>query len=247
MVRTLQLTTIGAFLERLNGQCVMTTAHAALGGRCFALWNGHGAPVFVTLEKAHNPHCSVNHRPQEAAGKMAARFTNAAAYTDSVASCKGKRDLPDSHPSMEGSINMILPVTLVGAGLAALLNIWLAVRCGQTRTKENVMVGDGGNEALIRRMRAHANFNEFTPIVLILMGLIEYAQGTSTWLWVVMAIYMVGRILHALGMDGFMKGRMIGTLTTMLTTAGLGLYAIAIPHLAPMQVQDVPVETQASN
>jgi uncharacterized protein len=147
----------------------------------------------------------------------------------------------------EGIKTMILPVTLVGAGLAGLINIWLAVRCGQARTKEKVMVGDGGNEAVIRRMRAHANFNEFTPIVLILMGLIEYAKGTNPWLWGVMALYMVGRILHAFGMDGFMPGRMIGTLTAMLTTLGLGLYAIAIPHLAPMQVQDVPVETQASN
>ncbi|HEV7232793.1 MAG TPA: MAPEG family protein, partial [Sphingorhabdus sp.] len=53
-----------------------------------------------------------------------------------------------------------LPVTLTIAAGAALVNIWLMVRCGQARTKESVSIGDGGNEFVIRRMRAHANFVE---------------------------------------------------------------------------------------
>ena len=140
---------------------------------------------------------------------------------------------------------MILPTALTAAGLAALINLWLAIRCGQVRTKSSISIGDGGDEALIRRMRAHSNFIEFTPIVLILIGLIEYAAGTSTWLWAVMAIYMLGRVAHGIGMDGvgpLAKGRMVGTLITMLTTVGLGLYALAIPHLGDNQVTPVPME-----
>ncbi len=38
--------------------------------------------------------------------------------------------------------------------------------------------GDGGNEALIRRMRAHANYGENAPIVLILLALLELAGGS---------------------------------------------------------------------
>ncbi len=128
---------------------------------------------------------------------------------------------------------MILPVSLTAAGAAAVINFWLGVRCGQARTKEGVSVGDGGNDAVIRRMRAHSNFVEYTPFVLALIILIELATGTSTWLWAVMALFMLGRVLHALGMDanGFAKGRAIGTLLAMLTLVGLGLYAVAIPHL----------------
>jgi uncharacterized protein len=137
---------------------------------------------------------------------------------------------------------MILPVSLTAAGIAGLINIWLGFRCGQVRTKEKVMMGDGGNEAVIARMRAHSNFIEYTPIVLALFALVEFAAGTSTWLWAVMAIYMIGRILHAFGMDGFMKGRMAGTIITMLTTLGLALYAVAIPHLAAGTVEDAPTE-----
>jgi uncharacterized protein len=130
---------------------------------------------------------------------------------------------------------MILPITLTAAGIAALINLWLAVRVGQVRTSEKVSVGDGGNEAVIRRMRAHANFVEFTPIIVILIAVIELALGDSpTWLWAVMGLFMVARVAHGLGMDGgsLGKGRMIGTLVTMITLLGLGVYAVALPHIA---------------
>lgn len=128
---------------------------------------------------------------------------------------------------------MILPITLTIAGVAALINIWLMIRVGQVRTSEKVSVGDGGNEKVIRRMRAHANYGESLPIVLILIGVIELAQGSSTWLWLVGGIYMLGRVAHGLGMDGgkFGKGRMIGTLLSLLIMLGLAVYAIAIPYL----------------
>lgn len=137
---------------------------------------------------------------------------------------------------------MILPITLKIAGLAALINIWLAIRCGQVRSKEKISIGDGGNDALTRRMRAHANFAEFTPIVLILLGLVEMAVGTSTWLYVVGVVFLLGRVAHAIGMDGNDRARGIGIMTTMLATVGLGLYAIAIPHLGSAETGNAPIE-----
>jgi uncharacterized membrane protein YecN with MAPEG domain len=130
---------------------------------------------------------------------------------------------------------MILPITLTIAGAAALINIWLGWRVGRRRISEKVSIGDGGNPALTARMRAHANFAEYTPFVLILIGLIELAAGTSIWLWAVGAVYLLARIAHAFGMDRPAGSplRMAGILVTMLTLAGLGLYAVAIPQLAP--------------
>ncbi len=132
---------------------------------------------------------------------------------------------------------MILPVTLTGAGIAALINLWLAMRCGQARTKEKILVGDGGNEALIRRMRAHSNFTEFAPLFLIVLGLIELATGTGIILWVVMALFMIGRVCHGFGMDGWTPGRVVGTSIAFLSLFGLGLYAIAIPHISSGQIE----------
>jgi uncharacterized protein len=134
---------------------------------------------------------------------------------------------------------MILPVTLTAAGIAALINLWLAVRCGQARGSEKVSIGDGGNDLVIRRMRAHANFIEYTPIVVILIAVVELAQGTSMWLW--------ARVAHGLGMDGLKGGRSAGTIVTMLTMVGLGLYAIAIPHMSGGQVETVDTEAVPSN
>jgi hypothetical protein len=130
---------------------------------------------------------------------------------------------------------MILPITLTIAGAAALLNIWLARRVGQMRLAHKVSIGDGGNEALIARMRAQANFIEYTPFVLILIGLIELAEGSRLWLWIVGVVYVLARIAHGFGMDrpsgDKLKLRTIGIIVTALILFGLALYAIALPYL----------------
>ncbi len=125
---------------------------------------------------------------------------------------------------------MLLPATLTAAASAAFIAIWLGIRVGQVRGSEKVSIGDGGNEKVIRRMRAHANFVENTPFVLALIAAIELAGRGSAWLPYVAGIYMLGRIAHGLGMDdgAFGKGRMIGTLITMLTLLGLAIVAALI-------------------
>lgn len=127
------------------------------------------------------------------------------------------------------TLPIILPITLGAVAAAALINIWLSIRCGQARTSEKVSVGDGGNDKVIRRMRAHANFNENAPIVLVLIAALEFAHPGSTALAAVAAVFMAGRVAHGIGMDGgsFGIGRMIGTIITLLTQLGLAIWAIA--------------------
>jgi uncharacterized membrane protein YecN with MAPEG domain len=126
----------------------------------------------------------------------------------------------------------ILPITLTAAGAAGLINIWLAVRVGRVRTAQKISMGDGGNENMIAAMRAHANFVEYTPFVLVLIGAIELAWGSPLWLWIVSTVFLIGRIFHSLGMSGAPKfGRMIGTFTTLLILLGLSIVAVTIPYL----------------
>ena len=127
---------------------------------------------------------------------------------------------------------MILPIALTTAGAAALVNFWLSWRIGEVRTAEKISIGDGGNPRLIARMRAQLNFAEYVPLVLILIGLIELARGTHLWLWIVAMLFILGRVTHPLGMDGWSLGRTIGMATTALTMIGLGVYAAAIPYLS---------------
>lgn len=127
---------------------------------------------------------------------------------------------------------MQLSITLTIAAAAALLNIWLMLRVGKVRIAERVSVGDGGNDNVIRRMRAHSNFIESAPLVLILIAAIELSIGTNLALWIVSALYVLGRIGHGFGMDGgsLEKGRVVGTVLTMLTLLGLAGWAIYISY-----------------
>lgn len=129
----------------------------------------------------------------------------------------------------------ILPISMTMAAIAALVNIWLMIRVGRVRSREKISVGDGGNEAVIRRMRAHSNYIESTAFVLILLLLVELAVGPAGWLWAVGGSYFVGRIAHAFGMDGVAPARAAGTIITFLIQLGLAGTAIAIVYLTPIE------------
>jgi uncharacterized membrane protein YecN with MAPEG domain len=125
---------------------------------------------------------------------------------------------------------MYLPISLASAAAAAFINLWLSFRIGKVRSTTKISVGDGGNEDLVRRMRAQANFIENTPIVLVLIAVIELSRPANHWLAGIAAAYVVARVAHAIGMDGgpFRLGRMVGTLVTMVTLLGLGIWAATI-------------------
>ena len=125
---------------------------------------------------------------------------------------------------------IVLPVTLAAAAAAAVLNIWLILRIGALRTKLKISVGDGGSEALQRRMRAQLNYVENTAFVLVLIGAIELAGRGSWWLAYVAAAYFIGRVLHGFGMDGgkWSWARVVGIITTMLAQLGLAVVAALV-------------------
>ncbi|MFZ5748576.1 MAG: MAPEG family protein [Pseudomonadota bacterium] len=129
---------------------------------------------------------------------------------------------------------MVLPITLTIAAVAALLNIWLALRVVRLRMTRKVLLGDGGERALEARIRAHANYIEYTPFVLILIGLIEAAHGWPLGLWGVGALYVAARVAHAFGMDATRPhaARAFGATVTWLTLLGLAGWAIAIVYRA---------------
>ncbi len=112
---------------------------------------------------------------------------------------------------------LLLKTTLCLTMAAALVNFWLGWRCGQIRSDAKISVGDGGNDLLMRRMRAQANFIEQAPITLLLFGLVELAGRGTWWIAPLGAVFIVGRVCHGFGMDGnFKPGRAIGMATGML-------------------------------
>jgi uncharacterized protein len=123
---------------------------------------------------------------------------------------------------------MLLTTTLSMAAAAAIINIWLSLRIGKVRMGEKIIHGDGGNDLLMRRMRAQANFIENTPIALILVAAVEISGKGGIWLAPVAGIFILGRVAHGLGMDSAEPTRLrtIGALCTMLVLLGLAIVAV---------------------
>lgn len=130
---------------------------------------------------------------------------------------------------------MILPITLTIAGAAAILHVWLSLRVSRLRGPLKVNFGDGGHEVLARRIRAHGNFAENVPIMLVLVGFIELATGGNLWLWGAAILFILARIAHAFGMDrpGANLLRVGGVGISWAVLLGLGLYAIVLAYQSP--------------
>ena len=125
-----------------------------------------------------------------------------------------------------------LPITLTIAGAAALINIWLALRVSHVRRLDRVLIGDEGNPRVAARMRAHANFVEYAPFFLILLGLVEASQGSQGLLWAVAILFILSRLAHPFGMERPAPNllRMGGIAITWLCLLGLAGYAIALSY-----------------
>ncbi|HPE47851.1 MAG TPA: MAPEG family protein [Hyphomonas sp.] len=111
-------------------------------------------------------------------------------------------------------------------GLFVLLMLFLKANVGRVRTKEKIGFGHGDNEPMQRSLRVQGNAVEDVPVVLL--GLIGLGALAAPVLLIhgLGASFLVGRILHAIGLGGSSGGsfgRSMGTLITalvMLVTAG---------------------------
>ena len=92
-------------------------------------------------------------------------------------------------------------ITAIYAGLLAVFFIILSVRVIGVRQSARVAVGDEGNLALRRRIRAHGNFAEYVPMAIVLMGLAEGLFAPPLLLHAMGVALVAGRLLHATGIS----------------------------------------------
>ena len=123
-----------------------------------------------------------------------------------------------------------LEVTTFTAAVCGLIYLVLSYRVSQVRMSERISMGDGGNADLITRMRTQANFGEYVPIILILIGLIEFETGYSVLLGIVSAVLIVGRLLHAVGMGRPAPNpfRIAGTAGTWIVLLVLSVWGLIL-------------------
>jgi uncharacterized membrane protein YecN with MAPEG domain len=87
------------------------------------------------------------------------------------------------------------------AALLALLFVVLSVRTLRLRHGLRIAIGDAGDERMLRAMRVHANFAEYVPLGLMLLFLLEVQGASDSYLHVLGACLVVGRLVHAFGVS----------------------------------------------
>lgn len=114
-------------------------------------------------------------------------------------------------------------------GLHVLLMLYLKGFVGATRGKTKVNFGDGADERMQRAIRVQGNAVEDVPIAiagLIMLGQLAAPIGL---LHALGGVLFVSRILHAAGLSGsagFTKGRLIGTLGSIIVLLVTGIACI---------------------
>ena len=122
----------------------------------------------------------------------------------------------------------VLNVTPIYVAIFGLLFFPFTFYVGLGRLKTNILIGDGGNDEMVRRIRAQANFIETVPMALFLLIMMEVLGASDTWLHSLGSLLVVGRILHYLAMIevGPALGRPIGMFATLGTILASSIWML---------------------
>jgi len=90
-------------------------------------------------------------------------------------------------------------VTTLYAGILGLIYVGLSAYVIKGRFQYRVSLGDGGQEALTRRIRAHGNFIEYVPFAVILIILAEFEGISEMTIHGLGGFLVLGRFMHIMG------------------------------------------------
>jgi hypothetical protein len=100
------------------------------------------------------------------------------------------------------------------------------------RKSSKVAYGDDNNKKLIKAVRAHGNFFEFTVFFIISSFLLEILDANQIYVLFVNIVFLLGRISHAYSM---LKEKTLFRVIGMMAT--LNIYALNCIYLLYLYVQ----------
>ena len=109
-----------------------------------------------------------------------------------------------------------MTITPLYAGILAILFFALSIRVVAMRGT-GISLGDGGNPEMMRRIRGHANFAEYVPLILLMMAFLELSRFSAYLLHGLGIALVIGRVLHGYALsftERFKFGRFYGTVLT---------------------------------
>jgi hypothetical protein len=126
---------------------------------------------------------------------------------------------------------MTSPVTAFYAGLLGIIFLYLSILVIQQRRSKKVSLGDGGDPHFMGFIRAHGNFAEYTPLILILMLVAEINHSHHIVLHAIGFLLLMGRLIHAFGLShhvGASWQRIAGMLMTFAALFGASVLNLLI-------------------
>ncbi len=121
-------------------------------------------------------------------------------------------------------------ITAFYAGILAIILVALSIRVViVARAKAHVPYGDGGREELTPVVRAQANFVEYVPLAVVLIGFLEFGGASEDLVHGLGIALVVARVVHPFGLRvgvGPSVPRVIGALTTWVVLLVAGVTAI---------------------
>lgn len=139
------------------------------------------------------------------------------------------RKLINNKPNLKYSKDSGMTISLLYGGLLAIWFIVLSIRVVLGRAGENPKLGDGGIDALQRKIRGHANFSEYVPITIILIGFLEISHAPTWQLHMLGLSLLIGRLLHGYAFSftsHFVFGRSAGILLTFFALFSAGVLSV---------------------
>ena len=122
-------------------------------------------------------------------------------------------------------------ITALYASLLTILLFILSIRVIGLRGNPAfafIAQGKGDDELLQRAVRAHGNFTEYVPTMLILLYFLESSEVAGAKLHALAGAFFLGRVMHGICM-GFMRSNMpLRVGGTALTLLPLAAAAVAL-------------------
>lgn len=93
---------------------------------------------------------------------------------------------------------MTVTISTIYVAILGLLFVPFTLHVGLYRVKHKILLLDGGDQELARRIRAQGNFIETVPLALILIVLMELNGASAVWLHCLGIALVVCRVMHYL-------------------------------------------------
>ncbi|CUJ86278.1 Inner membrane protein YecN [Ruegeria denitrificans] len=121
----------------------------------------------------------------------------------------------------------MLTVTPIYAALLAILYVVLSAKVISQRRSDKISYGDGNNQSMLKVMRTHSNFVEYTPFALLLIAMVDLQGAGGLLLNLLGLALLTGRVMHAYGFGRSPQIVILRQIGMLLTFTAILVAAIA--------------------